>query len=161
MLLHTPGWQEVGPDVDRLVVHLEAAEDAVQRWAPRVTVSRDDAILPEHLRTNQTVQVSNYTVQKSVDPRGEKFTPHLLPSKERSEGSIPGACRECAGPYLLEFMTSHHYFFLYKTTFPCLILIPSLFGWWPLKMKHSLLAVPRDRLHVRVLRSSTIYCLFE
>lgn len=26
-----PCWQEVGPDVDRLVVHLEATEDAVQR----------------------------------------------------------------------------------------------------------------------------------
>lgn len=62
MLLHAPRWQEVGPDVDRLVVHLEAAEDAVQRWAPRVTVSRDDAILPEHLRTNQTV----ITLHKSL-----------------------------------------------------------------------------------------------
>lgn len=58
VLLHTPCWQEVGPDVDRLVVHLEAAQDAVQRWAPRVTVSRDDAVLPEHLRINQTHQVS-------------------------------------------------------------------------------------------------------
>lgn len=27
---HTPRWQEVGPDVERLVVHLKAAEDAVQ-----------------------------------------------------------------------------------------------------------------------------------
>lgn len=27
---HAPRWQEVGPDVERLVVHLEAAEDAVQ-----------------------------------------------------------------------------------------------------------------------------------
>lgn len=25
-----PCWEEVGPDVDRLVVHLEAAEDTVQ-----------------------------------------------------------------------------------------------------------------------------------
>lgn len=88
MLLHTPCWQEVGPDVDRLVVHLEAAEDAVQRWAPRVTVSRDDAILPEHLRTNQTAQVSNYTVQKSADPCGEKFTPRPLPSKESVQDHI-------------------------------------------------------------------------
>lgn len=54
MLLHKPCWQEVGPDVDRLIVHLEAAEDAVQCWASRVTVSRDDAIFPEHLRTNET-----------------------------------------------------------------------------------------------------------
>lgn len=44
-----PCWQEVGPDVDRLVVHLEAAEDAVQRRAPGVAVPRDDAVLPEHL----------------------------------------------------------------------------------------------------------------
>lgn len=44
-----PCWQEVGPDVNRLVGHLEAAEDAVQCRAPRVTVTRDDAILPEHL----------------------------------------------------------------------------------------------------------------
>lgn len=50
--LHTPRGQEVGPDVDRLVVHLEAAEDAVQRRAPWVAVSGDDAVLPEHLRGN-------------------------------------------------------------------------------------------------------------
>lgn len=39
----------MGPDVDRLVGHLEAAEDAVQRRALRVPVARDDAVLPEHL----------------------------------------------------------------------------------------------------------------
>lgn len=39
----------MGPDVDGLVGHLEAAEDAVQRRALRVPVPRDDAILPEHL----------------------------------------------------------------------------------------------------------------
>lgn len=81
--LHTPCWQEVGPDVDGLVVHLEAAEDTVQRWAPRVTVSRDDAVLPEHLRTNHTVQVNNDSVQSYVDPCGEKFSPHLLPKKDQ------------------------------------------------------------------------------
>lgn len=27
---NSPCWEEVGPDVDRLVVHLEAAEDTVQ-----------------------------------------------------------------------------------------------------------------------------------
>lgn len=58
----------MGPDVDCLIVHLEAAEDTVQRRAPRVTVSRDDAILPEHLRHNKTVQVKNDTVQNPVDP---------------------------------------------------------------------------------------------
>lgn len=45
-----PGRQEVGPDVDCLIGHLEAAEDAVQRRALRVPVARDDAVLPEHLR---------------------------------------------------------------------------------------------------------------
>lgn len=45
----SPGRQEVGPDVDRLVGHLEAAEDAVQRRALRVPVPRDDAVLSEHL----------------------------------------------------------------------------------------------------------------
>lgn len=39
----------MGPDVDRLVGHLEAAENAVQRRALRVPVARDDAVLPEHL----------------------------------------------------------------------------------------------------------------
>lgn len=39
----------MGPDVDRLVGHLEAAEDAVQRRALRVPVPRDDAVLSEHL----------------------------------------------------------------------------------------------------------------
>lgn len=52
---HAPGWQEVGPDVDRLVGHLEAAEDAVQRRALRMAVAGDDAVLPEHLNTKQTV----------------------------------------------------------------------------------------------------------
>jgi len=51
---HAPRGQEVGPDVDRLVVQLEAAEDAVQRRAARVAVSRDDAILPEHLWAEKT-----------------------------------------------------------------------------------------------------------
>lgn len=55
MWLHTPGWQEVSPDVDRLVGHLEAAEDTVQRRAPGVTVPRDDAVLPEDLRRLQMV----------------------------------------------------------------------------------------------------------
>lgn len=44
-----PCWQEVGPDVDCLVVHLEAAEEAVHCRAPGVTVAGDDAILPEDL----------------------------------------------------------------------------------------------------------------
>lgn len=47
---HSPGRQEVGPDIDSLIGHLEAAEDAVQGGASRVAVPRDDAILPEHLR---------------------------------------------------------------------------------------------------------------
>lgn len=50
----------MSPDVDRLVVHLEAAEDAVQRGAPWMTVPRDDAILPEHLRTKQTFREVHY-----------------------------------------------------------------------------------------------------
>lgn len=73
MLVHVPGWQEVSPDVDRLVVHLEAAEDAVQRGAPWMTVPRDDAVLPEHLRTNQTFR-EVHTVQKSADRWGERCT---------------------------------------------------------------------------------------
>lgn len=93
-LLHAPCWQEVGPDVYRLVVHLEAAEDAVQRRAARVAVSRDDAVLPEHLRTKETFQVSNYTVRKSAAPYRVKCTVHLLLYKGRSEGSIPAACRQ-------------------------------------------------------------------
>lgn len=44
----------MGPDVDGLVVHLEAAEEAVQRRALWVPVARDDAVLPEHLRTEHT-----------------------------------------------------------------------------------------------------------
>lgn len=55
MPLHAPGWQEVGPDVDRLVGHLEAAEDTVQRRAPGMTVPRDDAVLPEDLSGLQMV----------------------------------------------------------------------------------------------------------
>lgn len=51
---NVPSWQKVGPDVDCLIVHLETAEHTVQRRAPRVTVSRDDAVLPEHLQTNQS-----------------------------------------------------------------------------------------------------------
>lgn len=64
----------MGPDVDGLIVHLEAAEDTVQRWAPRMTISRDDAILPEHLRNKHTVQVSDDLVQIFVDPCGDKFS---------------------------------------------------------------------------------------
>lgn len=78
----------MGPDVNCLIVHLEAAEDTVQRRASRVTVSRDDAILPEHLRANQTVQLSNDMVQNPVDPCGEKFTPHLFSSKIRSSQRV-------------------------------------------------------------------------
>lgn len=48
-----PCWQEVGPDVERLVVHLKAAEETVQGWALGVAVPRDDAVLPEHLRTKE------------------------------------------------------------------------------------------------------------
>lgn len=51
---YAPCWQEVGPDVDRLIGHLEAAEDAVEGRAAGVTVARDDAVLPEHLRANRT-----------------------------------------------------------------------------------------------------------
>lgn len=49
-LVYIPCGQEVGPDVDCLIGHLEAAKDAVQGGALGVTVSRDDAILPEHLK---------------------------------------------------------------------------------------------------------------
>lgn len=62
---NSPCWEEVGPDVDRLVVHLEAAEDTVQCWAPWVTVSRDDAVLPEHLRSKQTIQVTGVKFSQS------------------------------------------------------------------------------------------------
>lgn len=44
-----PGRQEVCPDIDRLVGHLKTAEDAVQRWAPGMTIPRHDAILSKHL----------------------------------------------------------------------------------------------------------------
>lgn len=44
----------MGPDVDGLVGHLEAAEDAVQRRALWMAVTGDDAVLPEHLNTKQT-----------------------------------------------------------------------------------------------------------
>lgn len=43
----------MGPDVERLVVHLEAAEETVQRGALRVAVAGDDAVLPEHLGSKQ------------------------------------------------------------------------------------------------------------
>lgn len=52
MLLHiSPCWQEVGPDIHRLIGHLKAAEDAVQGGALRMSVTGYDAILPKHLRT--------------------------------------------------------------------------------------------------------------
>lgn len=62
----------MGPDVDRLVGHLEAAEDAVQRRALRVPVPRDDAVLPEHLgeeeegREKGSVQVASMELSDSV-----------------------------------------------------------------------------------------------
>lgn len=116
-LLHTPCWQEVGPDVYRLVVHLEAAEDAVQRWAPRVTVSRDDAVLPEHLRTNKTFQVSNYAVQKSAVSWRDKFPPAPIWREVRGQHprSLQRAMRaDCTfGTYelslLLEFMSKANF----------------------------------------------------
>lgn len=95
ILLHTPCWQEVCPDVYRLVVQLEAAEDAVQRRAPGVTVSRDDAVLPEHLRTKHTVQVRNYTEQhllklwggNSLKLTGPKLG-NLVPSTVNGDFSV-------------------------------------------------------------------------
>lgn len=59
-----PCWQEVGPDVERLVVHLKAAEDTVQGRALRVAVPRDDAVLPEHLG-NQTAPPDEQSGQTS------------------------------------------------------------------------------------------------
>lgn len=64
---HIPCRQEVCPDVDGFVVHLEAAEDAVQRWAPRVTVPGDDAVLPEHLKTIKRSPGEHDAAQNSDD----------------------------------------------------------------------------------------------
>ena len=57
MVSYAPCWEEVGPDVDGLVVHLEAAEDTVQGRAAGVSVPGDDAVLSEHLRTDGSRQV--------------------------------------------------------------------------------------------------------
>ena len=46
----SPGWQEVSPDVERLIGQLEQAEDTVSGGAARMAVPRYDAILVEHLR---------------------------------------------------------------------------------------------------------------
>lgn len=45
----SPGGQEVSPDVDGLVGHLERAEDTVQGRAGGAAVARHDTIFPEHL----------------------------------------------------------------------------------------------------------------
>ena len=45
----SPGGQEVSPDVDGLVGHLEGAEDTVQGRAGGAAVARHDTIFPEHL----------------------------------------------------------------------------------------------------------------
>lgn len=43
----------MAPDVDRLVGHLEGAEDAVHGGAAGVPVARHDSIFPEHLRDRE------------------------------------------------------------------------------------------------------------
>lgn len=45
----SPSGQEVSPDVDGLVGHLEGAEDTVQGRAGGAAVARHDTIFPEHL----------------------------------------------------------------------------------------------------------------
>lgn len=63
----------MGPDVDRLVGHLEAAEDAVQRRALRVPVPRDDAVLSEHLGEEEGGGVQFFLF---IKPQAE--TRHIL-----------------------------------------------------------------------------------
>lgn len=52
-----PGGQEVGPDIERLIGHLEEAQDAVGGWAPGVPVPRNNAVLMENLN-EETLAVS-------------------------------------------------------------------------------------------------------
>lgn len=49
LLFAVPGWKEVRPDVERLVGHLEEAEDAVGGRAAWMPVAGDDAVLMENL----------------------------------------------------------------------------------------------------------------
>lgn len=44
-----PGGQKVGPDIERLIGHLEKAQDAVGGWAAGVPVPRNNAVLMENL----------------------------------------------------------------------------------------------------------------
>lgn len=59
---HPPCGQEVAPYVDGFVVHLEAAEDAVHGRALRVTITGDDAVLPEHLNTDASPQIQLFII---------------------------------------------------------------------------------------------------
>lgn len=47
---HLPGGHEMCPDVERFVGHLEDAEEAVGRRAPRRAVPAEDALLLVALR---------------------------------------------------------------------------------------------------------------
>lgn len=69
-LLQVPCGQEVGPNVDGFVVHLEAAEDAVHGGAPRMSVTGDDAVLPEHLRAEQMDRFSRHTQLQQTHHKG-------------------------------------------------------------------------------------------
>lgn len=48
LIQEVPGWQEVGPDVERLIGQLKQAEDAISGGAAGMTVPRDDAIFMVH-----------------------------------------------------------------------------------------------------------------
>lgn len=54
IIIILPSWQEVGPDVERLIGQLEQAQDAVCCWAARVSVPWNDAIFMENLKTEKT-----------------------------------------------------------------------------------------------------------
>lgn len=45
-----PGGQKMGPDIERLIGHLEEAQDAVGGWAPGVPVPSNNAVLMENLK---------------------------------------------------------------------------------------------------------------
>lgn len=109
-----PCWQEVGPDVERLVVHLEAAENAVQGWALRVTVPRDDAVLPKHLRIKQPSKLaiwsafktfawlkkSNISSQLLVNPQQPSVRSLRRPLKPRLPPENKLYCQPCVKEWM-------------------------------------------------------------
>lgn len=112
-----PGGQKMGPDIERLIGHLEEAQDAVGGWAPGVPVPSNNAVLMENLNKE--------TLAVNALPKCEKTNFVFTSSESLTKNAWLGLLKYKSGSFLFQHFACLTFVFEIFSFFKFLALIKS------------------------------------